>query len=264
MRVHADLGTVDGLARRLLRRRRRPHRPARAAFVAGDWGAVASLSPELFLRRVGDTVDVEPDQGHAAARRIAVGAARFGQGRRREHHDRRPGPQRPRPRRGHRFGHGARTAGGAPRARRVASGVDGVGPRRRRRARCPRCSTRRSRRRRSPERRRAGPASCWRRGSQSDAESIAGQSVWRHRSREPNSTSPSAPSSSTTRARAVLGVGGGITADSDPDARVAASACTRRRRSSGTSLPRRAAPRRRAHAVTARRDSRRSPRRTRP
>ena len=28
--------------------------PARAAYLAGDWGAVASLSPELFLRRRGD------------------------------------------------------------------------------------------------------------------------------------------------------------------------------------------------------------------
>jgi para-aminobenzoate synthetase component 1 len=37
--------------------------PARAAFVAGDWGAVVSLSPELFLRRVGDTVDSSPIKG---------------------------------------------------------------------------------------------------------------------------------------------------------------------------------------------------------
>jgi para-aminobenzoate synthetase component 1 len=37
--------------------------PARAAFVAGDWGAVASLSPELFLRRVGEAVDSSPIKG---------------------------------------------------------------------------------------------------------------------------------------------------------------------------------------------------------
>ncbi len=37
--------------------------PARAAFVAGDWGAVASLSPELFLSRVGDTVVSSPIKG---------------------------------------------------------------------------------------------------------------------------------------------------------------------------------------------------------
>ena len=37
--------------------------PARAAFVAGDWGAVASLSPELFLRRTGDTITSSPIKG---------------------------------------------------------------------------------------------------------------------------------------------------------------------------------------------------------
>lgn len=37
--------------------------PARAAFLVGDWGAVASLSPELFLRRVGTGVDSAPIKG---------------------------------------------------------------------------------------------------------------------------------------------------------------------------------------------------------
>ena len=37
--------------------------PARAAFVAGGWGAVASLSPELFLSRIGDTVVSSPIKG---------------------------------------------------------------------------------------------------------------------------------------------------------------------------------------------------------
>ena len=37
--------------------------PARAAYLAGDWGAVASLSPELFLRRVGDEVMSSPIKG---------------------------------------------------------------------------------------------------------------------------------------------------------------------------------------------------------
>jgi len=37
--------------------------PARAAFLAGDWGAVASLSPELFLRRVGEHVSSSPIKG---------------------------------------------------------------------------------------------------------------------------------------------------------------------------------------------------------
>ncbi|TGD87326.1 aminodeoxychorismate synthase component I [Mycolicibacterium sp. CH28] len=37
--------------------------PARAAYLAGDWGAVASLSPELFLRRAGDAVTSCPIKG---------------------------------------------------------------------------------------------------------------------------------------------------------------------------------------------------------
>jgi para-aminobenzoate synthetase component 1 len=37
--------------------------PARAAYVAGDWGAVASLSPELFLRRSGTAVASSPIKG---------------------------------------------------------------------------------------------------------------------------------------------------------------------------------------------------------
>jgi para-aminobenzoate synthetase/4-amino-4-deoxychorismate lyase len=38
-------------------------RPARAAFVSGPWGAVASLSPELFLRRRGREVISAPIKG---------------------------------------------------------------------------------------------------------------------------------------------------------------------------------------------------------
>ncbi|CAJ1494706.1 aminodeoxychorismate synthase component I [[Mycobacterium] kokjensenii] len=37
--------------------------PARAAYVAGTWGAVASLSPELFLRRRGAVVSSSPIKG---------------------------------------------------------------------------------------------------------------------------------------------------------------------------------------------------------
>ena len=37
--------------------------PARAAYVAGVWGAVASLSPELFLQRSGETVTSSPIKG---------------------------------------------------------------------------------------------------------------------------------------------------------------------------------------------------------
>lgn len=37
--------------------------PARAAYLAGDWGAVASFSPELFLRRRADVVTSSPIKG---------------------------------------------------------------------------------------------------------------------------------------------------------------------------------------------------------
>ncbi|MCG5430951.1 aminodeoxychorismate synthase component I [Mycobacterium sp. MYCO198283] len=37
--------------------------PARAAFLAGDWGAVASFSPELFLARAGPVVTSSPIKG---------------------------------------------------------------------------------------------------------------------------------------------------------------------------------------------------------
>ncbi len=37
--------------------------PARAAYLTGDWGAVASLSPELFLRRSGDAITSSPIKG---------------------------------------------------------------------------------------------------------------------------------------------------------------------------------------------------------
>lgn len=37
--------------------------PARAAFLTGTWGAVASLSPELFLRRCGEAVTSSPIKG---------------------------------------------------------------------------------------------------------------------------------------------------------------------------------------------------------
>ena len=37
--------------------------PSRAAYLAGEWGAVASLSPELFLRRCGEDVTSSPIKG---------------------------------------------------------------------------------------------------------------------------------------------------------------------------------------------------------
>lgn len=52
--------------------------PARAAFVAGDWGAVASLSPELYLSRRGEDVTSSPIKGtlprHADPSALAASA----------------------------------------------------------------------------------------------------------------------------------------------------------------------------------------------
>ncbi|BBY24821.1 aminodeoxychorismate synthase component I [Mycobacterium stomatepiae] len=45
---------IDGIARTT---------PARAAYLAGRWGAVASLSPELFLSRHGEVVTSSPIKG---------------------------------------------------------------------------------------------------------------------------------------------------------------------------------------------------------
>jgi para-aminobenzoate synthetase component I len=60
---------IDGIARTA---------PARAAYVAGTWGAVASLSPELFLRRRGDVVMSSPIKGtlplHAAPSALRASA----------------------------------------------------------------------------------------------------------------------------------------------------------------------------------------------
>ena len=245
--------------------------PARAAFVAGDWGAVASLSPELFLRRRGDDGDVEPDQGHAAAACRPGRAAGLGQGRRREHHDRRPGPQRPGPRRGRPASvTRAGTARGAARAGRVASGVDGVARRvPRRRADARRCWTRRSRRRRSPVRRKTrARAAAFAVGAASSRgllrHSRFGLADRGHRAErgDPDrrvrrrTAAPCSVSAAASRPTPIRTANG-------------RSACTRRHRSSGSAsrqplrLPpsadltrARAAPRRRAHAATARRDGR--------
>ena len=70
----------------------------RAAFVAGPWGTVASLSPELFLTRTRAHRPERPDQGHAAGATGATELAALGEGPRRERDDRRPRAQRPRPR----------------------------------------------------------------------------------------------------------------------------------------------------------------------
>jgi para-aminobenzoate synthetase/4-amino-4-deoxychorismate lyase len=50
--------------------------PARAAFVSGPWGAVASLSPELFLRRRGRSVLTAPIKGTSTDRDALVASAK--------------------------------------------------------------------------------------------------------------------------------------------------------------------------------------------
>ena len=57
------VGTVTGSALDFFAEAVARTAPARAAFVSGHWGAVASLSPELFLRRVDGTVTSSPIKG---------------------------------------------------------------------------------------------------------------------------------------------------------------------------------------------------------
>jgi para-aminobenzoate synthetase/4-amino-4-deoxychorismate lyase len=99
--------------------------PRHAAFVGGPWGALCSLSPELFLRRRGRDVLTEPIKGHRAARaRGPRRPRRVGQGPRRERDDRRPDAQRPRTGVRVRERACARADGTASRARRVASRIE--------------------------------------------------------------------------------------------------------------------------------------------
>jgi len=56
-------GTVDGTQLDFFVESVARTAPARAAYVAGPWGAVASLSPELFLRRRGTVVTSSPIKG---------------------------------------------------------------------------------------------------------------------------------------------------------------------------------------------------------
>ncbi|OXM73285.1 aminodeoxychorismate synthase, component I [Amycolatopsis sp. KNN50.9b] len=56
-------GTFEGSPAALFAQGVRGLRPRRAAFLTGDWGSVVSLSPELFLARHGDRVRSTPIKG---------------------------------------------------------------------------------------------------------------------------------------------------------------------------------------------------------
>ncbi len=56
-------GTFDGAPAELFAEGTRTLRPRRAAYLAGKWGAIASLSPELFLARKQDRVWSTPIKG---------------------------------------------------------------------------------------------------------------------------------------------------------------------------------------------------------
>ena len=236
---------VQRLAAGLLRRRRRPHRTrARGLSRRASWGAVASLSPELFLRRRGDVVTSSPIKGTLPLHCRPVGAAGVGQGRRREHHDRRPGPQRPGPGRGHRDrSRVPELLAVRPAPGRVASGVDGVGPRAPPSCRCAALLDATF-----------PPASVT--GTPKDrARQLLSQWEPRRRGIYCGTVGLASPIAGTelnvairtvefdARGGAVLGVGGGITADSDPRRRMAGmpaqgGADRRRSRRRSSRLPR--------------------------
>ncbi|MFC0315837.1 aminodeoxychorismate synthase component I [Gordonia phosphorivorans] len=58
-------GRLDGAAHRYFADLAAATTPAKAAFLQGEWGAVASLSPETFLSRRGSTVSSSPIKGTA-------------------------------------------------------------------------------------------------------------------------------------------------------------------------------------------------------
>ena len=86
-------GTVTGAAAGLLHRGDRTHFSGARGLCRRTVGcrgiAVSGAFPAPPRRRR----DVQPDQGHPAVGRLAVGAAGFGQRGSREHHDRGSGPQ---------------------------------------------------------------------------------------------------------------------------------------------------------------------------
>jgi para-aminobenzoate synthetase component 1 len=64
-------GCFDGEPSALFAEGVRRMRPRKAAFLAGDWGAIVSMSPELFLSRQGDLVRSTPIKGTLPRRSAA-------------------------------------------------------------------------------------------------------------------------------------------------------------------------------------------------
>jgi para-aminobenzoate synthetase/4-amino-4-deoxychorismate lyase len=69
-------GELDGSGLELFARGVRALAPDRAAYLEGPWGAVASLSPELFLERHGRRVLTAPIKGTARDRAALEGSAK--------------------------------------------------------------------------------------------------------------------------------------------------------------------------------------------
>ncbi len=73
-------GRVEGNPADLFTRAAGELRPRHAAYLRGPWGALVSMSPELFLRRRGREVLSEPIKGtaprHAAGRELLTGSAK--------------------------------------------------------------------------------------------------------------------------------------------------------------------------------------------
>jgi para-aminobenzoate synthetase/4-amino-4-deoxychorismate lyase len=73
-------GRVEGNPADLFTRAAGELRPRHAAYLRGPWGALVSMSPELFLRRRGREVISEPIKGtaprHSAGRELLTGSAK--------------------------------------------------------------------------------------------------------------------------------------------------------------------------------------------
>ena len=177
--------------------------------------AVVSASPERFLRVDGRRVETRPIKGTAVVPRAA---AREREGPGRERDDRRPRPQRSRTglRAGLGDGAGAVRARAAPRARPPREHRARIAATRGRLRRA--CCARRSRRRRSPARRSRACSRRSRTSSRSRAACTAARSAGSTRVTDRADLAVAIRTFTVTPDATQLGVGAGITADSDPAA----------------------------------------------